>query len=100
MSTSEDRGKVGSSAGEAPLLKLDFSIFVMSIIGSAHVHLGDMPGPDGHSERNLDLAHQDIELLALLEEKTKGNLTGDEERLLTQALDELRARLSEATKQA
>ncbi|MRG92711.1 DUF1844 domain-containing protein [Polyangium spumosum] len=71
----------------------------MSIIGSAHVHLGDMPGPDGHSERNLDLAQQDIDLLTLLEEKTKGNLTGDEERLLTQALDELRERLAEVSKE-
>lgn len=84
------------SAGQLP--KLDFSIFVMSIIGSAHVHLGDMPGPDGHSERNLDLAQRDIELLTLLEEKTRGNLTGDEERLLSQALDELRERLAEVSK--
>jgi hypothetical protein len=83
----------------ADLPKLDFSIFVMSIIGSAHVHLGDMPGPDGHSERNLALAQQDIELLALLEEKTKGNLRGDEESLLSRALDELRQRLTEASKE-
>ena len=83
----------------ADLPKLDFSIFVMSIIGSAHVHLGDMPGPEGQSERNLAFAQQDIELLALLEEKTKGNLTGDEERLLSRALDELRQRFSEATKE-
>ena len=96
MSTADDRA--GSSTEEPPLPHLDFSIFVMSIIGSAHVHLGDMPHPDGHSERNIELAHQDIELLTLLEEKTKGNLTGDEERLLTQALTELRARLSEVSK--
>ncbi|MBK9266003.1 MAG: DUF1844 domain-containing protein [Polyangiaceae bacterium] len=70
----------------------------MSIIGSAHVHLGDMPGPDGQSERNIALAQQDIELLALLEEKTKGNLTGDEESLLSRALDELRQRFEEASK--
>jgi hypothetical protein len=83
----------------ADLPKLDFSIFVMSIVGSAHVHLGEMPGPDGPSERNLALAQQDIELLALLEEKTKGNLTGDEERLLSRALDELRQRFDEASKE-
>lgn len=94
MSSQGDRD---AAPGQLP--KLDFSIFVMSIIGSAHVHLGDMPAPDGHSERNLDLAQQDIELLTLLEEKTKGNLTGDEERLLTQALDELRERLAEVSKE-
>jgi hypothetical protein len=87
---------VSAKAGQLP--KLDFSIFVMSIIGSAHVHLGDMPGPDGHSDRSTDLAQQDIELLTLLEEKTKGNLTGDEERILHQALDELRTRLAEIAK--
>jgi hypothetical protein len=90
--------RAGSNTGEPPLPRLDFSIFVMSVIGSAHVHLGDMAHPDGHSEQNIELAHQDIELLTLLEEKTKGNLTGDEERLLTQALTELRARLSEVSK--
>jgi hypothetical protein len=81
----------------ADILKLDFSIFVMSIIESAHMHLGDVPGPDGHVERNLELAHHNIELLALLEEKTKGNLTGPEESLLMRALDELRQHLTEAS---
>jgi Domain of unknown function (DUF1844) len=95
VSGRDDRDE--SAAGQLP--KLDFSIFVMSIIGSAHVHLGDMAGPDGHADRSLDLAQQDIDLLTLLEEKTKGNLTGDEERLLTQALDELRVRLAEVTKE-
>ncbi|MDC0748533.1 DUF1844 domain-containing protein [Polyangium mundeleinium] len=95
MSSPDDRD--APPPGQLP--KLDFSIFVMSIIGSAHVHLGDMPGPDGHSERSLDLAQQNIELLTLLEEKTKGNLTGEEERLLTQALDELRERLAEVSKE-
>lgn len=83
----------------ADLLKLDFSIFVMSIIESAHIHLGDVPGPDGHVERHLILAQHNIELLALLEEKTKGNLTGSEESLLMRALEELRQRFDQATKE-
>lgn len=95
MSTDSDR----SGGEDSPLPKLDFSIFVMSIIGSAHVHLGAMPSPDGAAGRSLDLAQQDIELLALLEEKTKGNLTGEEERLLTQALEELRERFAEVSKE-
>ena len=74
----------------ADLLKLDFSIFVMSIIESAHIHLGDVPGPDGHVERNLVLAHHNIELLALLEEKTKGNLSEEEQKVLSATLHELR----------
>lgn len=86
----------GEGAGELP--RLDFSTFVLSIIGSAYVHLGDAPSPDGTEGRNLELARQDIDLLSLLEEKTHGNLTGDEERLLNQALTDLRLRYVEVVK--
>jgi len=44
---------------------------------------------------NLDLAGHTIDVLALLEEKTRGNLTGQEERLLSGALNDLRLRLAE-----
>jgi hypothetical protein len=80
------------------LPKLDFSTFVQSIIGSAYVHLGDAPNPEGPSAPNLILARADIDLLDLLQEKTKGNLTGDEERLLSQALFELRIRYVEVVR--
>lgn len=80
------------------LPKLDFSTFVLGIIGSAYVHLGDAPPPDGADQKDLDLARTDIDLLGLLQEKTKGNLTGDEERLLSQALTDLRMRYVEVTK--
>jgi Domain of unknown function (DUF1844) len=85
---------------QAELMKLDFSIFLMSLIESAHIHLGDVPGPDGQVSRDLELAHHNIELLALLEEKTKGNLTGPEESLLMRALDELRQRFADASKES
>jgi hypothetical protein len=88
---SQEKGRGGSE--ELP--SLDFSTFVLSIIGSAYVHLGDAPNPEGQGERDLALARQDIELLGILEEKTKGNLSGDEERLLEQALDDLRSRYAE-----
>ncbi len=90
-----------SNAGAEPehdLPTLDFSTFVLSIIGSAYVHLGDAPNPEGQAERNLALARQDIDLLGLLQEKTKGNLTGDEERLLDAALYDLRMRFVEVSK--
>ena len=77
---------------------LDFSTFVLSIIGTAYVHLGDAPNPEGEPERNLPLARQDIDLLGLLQEKTKGNLTGEEERLLDSALYDLRMRYIEVSK--
>jgi len=79
------------------LPKLDFSTFVLGVIGTAYVHLGDAPDPGGET-KDLDLARHDIDLLGLLQDKTKGNLTGDEERLLTQALTDLRMRFVEVAK--
>jgi hypothetical protein len=91
----------GRPPGEPPapdLPTLDFSTFVLGLIGTAYVHLGDAPSPDGEPDRNLSLARQDIDLLGLLQEKTKGNLTGDEERLLEQGLCDLRMRYVEVAR--
>ena len=81
------------------LPKIDFQTFVISIVGSAYVHLGDAPGPDGREERNLLLARQDIDLLDLLQDKTKGNLTPEEATILERVVYELRLRFVEAEKQ-
>lgn len=88
----------GKPGNDPELPKLDFTTFVLSLRQSALVHLGDMPGPDGQTERDLELAQQDIDLLALLHEKTKGNLTGEEERILDDALDDTRERFEEVAK--
>jgi hypothetical protein len=62
------------------------------------VHLGDAPDPEGKRSVNLPLARQTIDLLSLLQEKTKGNLNGPEERILGQALYDLRLRYVEVTR--
>lgn len=102
MSSAAKKG--GSSKGGAEasheLPQLDFSTFILSIIGSAHIHLGDAPSPEGQSEQNLALARQDIDLLGVLQEKTKGNLTGEEERLIDHALYDLRLRYVEVSKRS
>ena len=71
---------------------IDFSTFVVSLRTSAMLHLGT--GRDGQSDQSIDLAlaRQEIALLGILEEKTRGNLTGEEERLLSQILFDLRTR--------
>lgn len=89
-------GNPGHEEHELP--NLDFSTFVLSIIGTAYVHLGDAPSPEGHPDKDLMLARHDIDLLGLLQEKTRGNLTGDEERLLDSALYDLRMRFIEVSK--
>lgn len=100
MSDATDQEDLPPPGAPPELPTLDFSTFVLSIIGSAYVHLGDAPNPEGSDERNLVLAHQDIDLLTLLQEKTKGNLTGDEERLLETALYDLRMRYLEVSKRS
>lgn len=78
---------------------IDFSTFVLSLSHSALMHLGEAPNPEnGKVEKNLPLARQTIDLISMLEEKTKGNLTGDEERLIGQILFDLRMRYVELSK--
>jgi hypothetical protein len=99
---SADKSKDGKPpAGEEALPTLDFATFVLSLNHSALMHLGDAPHPSGEApDLDLPLAHQTIDLLGLLEEKTKGNLTGDEERLLTHILFDLRMRFVELSKES
>ena len=79
---------------------ISFTQFVISLASSAAIHFGDMsePGEAAPSEPNLEGARQMIEILALLEEKTKGNLTIEERQVLEQVLYELRLRYVQAQK--
>ena len=89
------------SGQDEALPAIDFATFIMSLSQSAVLHLGDAPHPETQKlETNLLLARQTIDLLGVLEEKTKGNLNGDEERLLTQILFDLRMRFIEVQKKA
>jgi len=71
---------------------IDFTTFVLSLSTSALVHLGEAYERGSEPAVNLPLARQTIDLLGLLEDKTRGNLTGEEERLLQQVLFDLRMR--------
>jgi len=76
-----------------PLPPLTLSTFVFSLNTSALVHLGEYPDPTtGQTGTDLDLAKQTIDLLGLLKDKTKGNLSPDEEQLLDAVLFDLRMR--------
>lgn len=98
MSADVDAGPEGESD---PLPTIDFATFILSLSHSALLHLGEAPHPETNKvEANLPLAKQNIDLLGLMEEKTKGNLTGDEERLLAQVLFDLRMRYVERSKES
>jgi hypothetical protein len=100
--TDDDRGATAPAAEHddagAGLPGIDFSTFVLSLSHSALVHLGDAPDPEGKRSVNLPLARQTIDLLSLLSDKTRGNLSGPEERILGQALYDLRLRYVEVNR--
>ena len=88
-----------ASAGDgAPLPAIDFSTFIMSLSHSVLVHLGDAPDQEGQQSPNLELARETIDLIGLLQEKTRNNLTGPEESLIEQALTDLRLRYVEVSR--
>jgi hypothetical protein len=89
----------GPEGGDQELPAIDFATFVLSLSHSALVHLGDAPDPSGGpAKRDVAMAKQTIDLLAVLQEKTEGNLTGEEERLLDQVLYDLRMRYVEVAR--
>jgi uncharacterized protein DUF1844 len=77
---------------------LTFTAFVVSLASTAAIHFGDLPDPESgqRGETNLEGAGQMIEILSLLEQKTRGNLTAEERQVLEQVLYELRLRFVEA----
>jgi hypothetical protein len=78
---------------------LTFTAFVLSLASTAAVHFGDLPDPSSGERAPLNLAGaaQMIEILALLDQKTRGNLTAEERAMLEQVLYELRMRFVEAS---
>jgi hypothetical protein len=83
-----------SDAGdEVQLPEVNFATFVFSLSSSALLHFGEVPDPaTGTKQKSLPLAKHTIDILAMLDEKTKGNLTSDEEQLLKNILYDLRMR--------
>jgi hypothetical protein len=90
-------GRVSDQNDRPPV---SFVAFVYSLASNAAVHFGDLPDPVTNEKRppDLDAAAQVIDLLAMLEEKTRGNLTAEERQLLETVIFELRMRYVEAKK--
>ena len=88
------------AAGETRAPEVTFLGFAMSLAQSAAIHFGDIPDPVSQqkAEPNLPAARQMIDILDLLEEKTRGNLSPEERQVLEQLLYELRMRYVEAQK--
>jgi hypothetical protein len=90
---------VTAEAPTAAFPPVDFHTFVLSLGSSALLHLGEIENPnDGASQKDLPLAKHTIDILVMLEEKTRGNLSTAEERLMESLLYDLRLRYVEAMK--
>ena len=73
------------------LPKINFATFIFSLNSSVLVQLGLIDDPaTGKKAKNLPLAKQTIDILGMLEEKTRGNLTEDEGSMLKNILYDLR----------
>ena len=80
-------------ADESKAPSLDFNALILSLGSSAIVHLGEAPDPGTGQKAEkpaLPMAQQSIDLLAMLQEKTRGNLTPDEARFIENMLFDLR----------
>jgi len=80
-----------AAAGQKTMPKIDFSSFVLSLYSSGLVQLGKVEDPSSAKKTvNMDMAQYTIDMIAMLQDKTKGNLSEDEDNLLKALLSELR----------
>jgi hypothetical protein len=92
----ERRSAAGSMRN---LPEISFSTFVISLSTQTLVHLGEVASPlTGQMEKDLSAAKQMIDILGVLEEKTRGNLDAGEKRLIEDVLCDLRLKYVEAVR--
>ncbi|HSE85437.1 MAG TPA: DUF1844 domain-containing protein [Candidatus Binatia bacterium] len=88
-----------SKPEQEPLPEINFSTFIISLSTQALMHLGEIPNPlSGKSETDIPVAKQTIDILGMLEAKTRGNRDASEERLMEDVLFDLRMKYVEAVK--
>lgn len=78
---------------------IDFPTFILSVASAAMMGLGLAPRPGSNKqELDLEMARQNIDLLEMIQQKTRSNLTPDEEKLLERVLFEVRTKFVEVSK--
>jgi len=93
----EGTPKEDASAQEEPLPEIDFTHFIFSLSTSVLIQLGEIQDPFTQTAvKNLPLAQQTIDLIGMLKEKTKGNLSPEEEKVIDYVLYDLRMRYVKA----
>jgi hypothetical protein len=93
----KEERKEGQKEG-IPFPEITFSNFVFSLTTQALIQLGEIQDPESKEPiKSLPLAKQTIDLIGMLQEKTRGNLTKEEEALINNALYDLRMRYVKAS---
>jgi hypothetical protein len=94
----EEEKEKEKEKGVPHLPEVNFSSFLLSLSSSSLLHLGEIADPQsGEKKKDLALAKQSIDIISLLKDKTKGNLTQEEENLLDHLLYDLRMRFVKAS---
>ncbi len=88
----ESPGADEPKRASAPPPTLDFVAILFTYVHTALMYLGDVKDPDGKESENLEGARQMIDILEVMQQKTRGNLTKEEEQYLESALYDLRMR--------
>lgn len=92
-------GQVPDGKGQCVMPEVTFSTFIMSLNTSALFHLGEIKDPQtGQTSIDLELARHAIDTLVMLEQKTKGNLSREEEEMLKNIVYDLKLRFVKARK--
>jgi hypothetical protein len=85
------RDSESAQASSAPPLPPDFASFIVSLSHAAVFHLGQAPDPQtGQTRQDLPMARHTIDTIAMLKEKTQGNLSNEEQQLIDNVLTDLR----------
>ncbi len=99
--TSKKEEKVEKERPETermPLPEVNFNSLIFSLSSSALLHLGEIADPQtGKKMKDLPLAKHSIDIIAMLKDKTKGNLSDEEQKFLESILTDLRWRYVRAT---
>jgi len=78
---------------KSPLPEVNFTNFILSLSTSVLLNFGDIPDPvSKEKKKDLNMAKQTIDIIGMLQEKTKGNLNKEEESLIESLLYDLRMR--------
>ncbi len=80
--------------------EIDFVTFVMSLAASALIQMGESEDGGAKGPVDLPMAKQTIDIIGMLREKTRGNLTAEEDRVVETALYDLRLKFLHASKKS